>query len=1125
MAERNVHKWKGLLVSAVILLALGAAVWFGHGPLASWAIRDILPRVLASQGVDMKTAKVFVRAGRPIRLEGLRIRRAETTDLEIGVLEISLGRPGAFWDAGGRWLQRVTIADVTGFLNVADVPIAPPELRFLPEAIEWSRVSARLDAGENTLAVRLFEGRLSEATTGQSRLQEATLATPQWTKALGPLSARTAWRKGSLWIGELRVEPGVSVDYLEADLLRSEGPAVSFRLDLYGGSARGDISFSAVPEAALWLSNIPLEPLPRLLEREDRVNGRIVEARLNFRGNPQTPADAEASLRIVAEGVRWNRRGWESLEIGASLINRRLVVSDFDLRQRENRVHFHGELSLDGGWQAMARSPFLLNVRAEIRELGALGDLAGLSLGSLGGRMSATGSVSGRDGELDGFLSVEGSEISYGSLPETNARVEALFQGTEIQIARFALSSGSDTVEARGSVGMAAPNQYSGEVTAKVGDVTAYLQAVPNFELITAGALDLRWQGDGTRNAHSGAFEMAVRDLVAGGTPSGLSGDFVGTYSPKNLYFSRFQVRDGRMELDTRATFAATGVNLNELEIRSGRTQLLEGEVSFPLNLFALLGGTDWRAAIQADREAYLRLRSPRDLPLADLARLFGQESPVTGTMRMDVEAKGPPARLAGTGTLSGRDLRVRGEPDLPESVLDLRISASGGEAAVDGALATRGFRPLTLRGRMPFGLVQTSEGLWRWLNPEGTFEMVAEFPRTDLAVLRPFLPAMRRIAGEISGRIDAGGTLANPRADGRLDLRGGQLEVSTRTPPLANVQAGIRFDGAGATIETFTGEVGAGPFSLAGRMLFEGPSLDLRLTGRKILLARDAGMRIRADVDLTARGGSEGGLVAGTVKLVDGRIYRRLEITPLLVPSPDAPALVAGSPVPPGLIPSPWDRWALDVRLSNETPFLLKGNLADGEIVPNITFTGTLGSPIPIGRIQLHQVRAFLPFTTMTIPDGQIDFLPDTPWIPMLDIRGVAQIPEYDVQAYVFGPLNENKLILRSEPPLPQESLVLLLTTGIAPGTTTGEGFGSAAVGQGGLFLLRTLARELNVPGVDLEEIVNRLSLTATPARFSGESTALRGTLRLWGDLDLMTGRDSFGFYQGGITYTWRFR
>ncbi|MDX2081642.1 MAG: translocation/assembly module TamB domain-containing protein [Terrimicrobiaceae bacterium] len=1123
MSERQPKRW--FWIAALLLGVATAAFWVGHGPLLSRVVQDGVPGVLARHGVDFSVHRVDIRLGRPIRLEGIRISRGDSTDLEIGLLEVSLGRPAAFFEPTGRWLHRIRLANVTGFLNFADVPIAPPELRFLPETIEWRQVSAEFNAGDNALSVRGFEGRFAEGSAGHAGLQEANLAAPGWNKNVGPLKAATAWRHGVLWIGELRLEPGVTLDHLEADLLRPEGAGIAFRLDLFGGSARGDLTISAVPEAALWVSNIPLEPLPGLLEWQDRVNGRIVEARFNFRGKPEELSDAEASLRLVAEGVRWNRRGWESLEIGASLINRRLVVTDFELRQRENQLHFNGELSLDGGWEKMANAPFLLNVRAEIRELGALGDLAGRSFGSLGGRMSATGSVSGRDGKLDGFLSVEGSEITYGALPETNARVEALFRGTEMEIARFALSSGNDTVEAKGTVGLASPHLYAGEVRAKIADVTPYLQAVPQTELISAGALDVRWQGDGTRSAHSGAFEIAVRDLVAGGTPSGISGDFTGTYSPQNLYFSRFQIRDGRLELETRATFATTGVNFDGLEIRSGAAKLLEGEVAFPINIFAMLGGTDWRAAIHADQDAYLRLASPRDLPLADLGRLFGQESPVSGTLRMDLEAKGPPARLAGTGTLRGRDLRVRAEPSLPESTLDLRISAEEGSAQVDGSLATRGFSPLTVTGRMPFGLIETVSGEWRWQNPEGAFDLKAEFPRTDVAVLRPFFPGTRRMAGEISGRIDAGGTLSHPVASGRLDLRGGQLEISTRTPPLANVQGAIHFDGSAATVESFSGELGAGPFSLSGRLLFAGPELDLRLTGRKVLLARDAGMRIRANVDLTARGGPNGGTISGDVRLVDGRIYRRLEITPLLVPTPNAPALVAGSPVPSGLIPRPWDRWALDVRLSNETPFLLKGNLADGEIVPNMTFTGTLGAPIPIGRIQLNGVRAFLPFTTMTIPDGHIDFLPDTPWIPMLDIRGVARIPDYDVQAYVFGPLNENKLILRSEPPLPQESLVLLLTTGIAPGVTSGEGFGSAAVGQGGLFLLRTFARELNVPGFDLENLVNRLSLSATPARFSGESTTLRGTLQLWGDLDLMTGRDSFGFYQGGITYTWRFR
>ena len=85
--------------------------------------------------------------------------------------------------------------------------------------------------------------------------------------------------------------------------------------------------------------------------------------------------------------------------------------------------------------------------------------------------------------------------------------------------------------------------------------------------------------------------------------------------------------------------------------------------------------------------------------------------------------------------------------------------------------------------------------------------------------------------------------------------------------------------------------------------------------------------------------------------------------------------------------------------------------------------------------KSNLKDARAFLPFTTLTISDGYLEFVEESPWIPRLDIHGTARALDYDVQLYAFGPLDEARLILRSDPSLPQESLIQLLTTGMVPG------------------------------------------------------------------------------------------
>ena len=327
-------------------------------------------------------------------------------------------------------------------------------------------------------------------------------------------------------------------------------------------------------------------------------------------------------------------------------------------------------------------------------------------------------------------------------------------------------------------------------------------------------------------------------------------------------------------------------------------------------------------------------------------------------------------------------------------------------------------------------------------MNPEGGLSASLEIPEIDIGVLRPLFPDVQRLEGLLSGSLAVAGTVGKPLLDGHLIISDGRLEISSNAPLVSNVNGAVTFSAAQATIEEFKGEMGEGSFEVRGGASLENlskPYYELFFYGSKIHLARTAGLQLKANMDLYASGDDAGGLIKGAVRLVDGRFSRRLEITPLLAapPGQDKPF------VPPrfeSMVPAPFNAWKIDVSIKNDTPFLFSGNAASGEIIPELRLTGTLGNPIPVGQIELKNARVFLPFTTMTIPDGHLDFVEDNPWMPQLNMRGTAQALDYEVEAYAFGPLDKRQLILRSDPPLPQDSLIQLLTTGMAPACMPGR-------------------------------------------------------------------------------------
>lgn len=1135
-------------MKAWLLAFLGTAIliWLLHPLALSWVLTKGLEAWSSANHLSFSAEKVMARFDGPVAIHGIKLRALPAsrlaTSLDIRLLEWNWSGISSLFSDSERYVRNLKISGITGVwdLSGGETPqsAAPARdlRRWLPGEIRIEVPALDLVGKNEKWLIRDFSLHVSDSMAGQLEAGSFALYLNGYSKTFGPLRARTAWKNGTLWLAGMELAEGITVENLSLNFLHAEGLAIALTAESFGGSLRSDLTFrtsGGTLDMAAWASNIPLDRLASLLGIPGEITGKLAEGRFTYRGRPDRPADAEASVRLMAEGFHWNKRGWESLEVGASLIHRRLVVTDFDLHQKENSLNFNGEISLAEGWAQIAKSPFLLNFKADIRELGALAGLLGDPLSEASGRMSAAGSVTGHPGELDGYLNIEASDVSFRTLPPSSLRMESVFRKNEIDVVVCDLYSRKDTASLRGTIGIGAPHQYAAELDARIADLAVYLTPfhAPGAERIYAGALDVKWQGDGNLKSHSGAFDLKLQEFVSGATPSGLTGKFEGTYSPQNLYFSRMELENGPLKLDTRATVASSGITLKDVELKSGNTSLLEGSAFVPMDLFAVLGGKPWAASIDAERDAYIRLATPKELNLRSLLQLAGQNVPLDGQVRLNVEAGGPSARLSVKGDLTCRELlwKLPGT-NVPASSLNMKFSAAEGTAVLTGLLETKNLPPVTLSARMPFGLVRAESGEWKWANPAGTFDALLDFPRSELAVFRPFLPKLQRLSGSVSGKVEFSGTIGAPRTNGRLELRGGGFEISSRAPAVEKAEAQLSFDGKRIRIERLSGEIGAGPFQISGGVEISNPSnpaWDLQLRGEKVLLARDAGMRLRANVQATFKGDNAAGELRGTVRLVDGRIFRRFEITPFLLVAP-AESSAAGfqPPVPPGAVPAPFDRWALDVKVENESPFLIKGNIASGEIIPNVSLKGTVGAPVPVGRITLKDVQAFLPFTTMNIADGRVDFLPDSPWIPLLDVRGTAQTPDYEIHAYAFGPLNENKLILRSEPPLPQEALILLLTTGIASeGRISGPGFGEAAAGQGALFLLRSFARQLDLPGIDTDTFLNRLQVQAIPARVLGEQATMRGKFRLFDNLDLVTERDGYGFFNAGATYTWQFR
>jgi Uncharacterized protein conserved in bacteria len=1047
----------------LVLAVLALAVWFLHPPVVESLLRYVLERGADRAGLQLEIGTIQCHLARPIVATGVRLRSRDTgvsrTAAEIDRVVLTLNWPWRALLGDRRWIRFAAMENLRGVFDVGPLPAdtrtdpdpapaparpaapASSRLPYLPETLRISHASFAILVGHQSCVVRDFSAEFSEDALNAFSAAGAEIHVGPLHETFGAFKGITAWKNGVVHLADLLLRDGIQIENFEIDLATPGKLALTTKAGLFGGSLRGDLTLGeadAPATVSLWIAGTQLEPLVRFLGGGSETRGVLSEARLTFRGNPAQPLDGQASLRLLADDFRWKERGWESLQVGASLSGRRLSVSDFTLRQKENTLSLNGDLALMEKWSDLSRAPFLLNVSASIQNLGALAGLFGKPFDEMSGRMSLSGSVSGKPGAINGFLSAEGSQMGFRDRPVESGRLEVTFVNSEARVTQCELWSGLDYIRGKGSVQLQPPHQYSGEVQARVEDVAAYLGLLRtrNILPIRKGIAQIRWQGDGTATSHSGAFQIALDKFVSAFTPSGLTGRFAGTYSPQNIYFSGVELEQGPLRFSTRATLASSGVKLQDSVLRARGREIADADVFLPIDPFAFAAGRPLSQVLLADRPLYANVATRGALNVRDLLRLAGNDLPATGTLRFYLQASGNPAVPVVEGRLEGRGLGLDSESGkIPPTQLDAAIHVADGQARVTGEWKIPGSPTASFAMETPLAYRAENHGV-SWRNPADTISGRLDIPRLDLRLLRPLFPHLRGLGGELSARIQAKGTAGRPLFEGGVLLANGQVTPPSLLPPIDQVQAAFKVSEREIVAEKITGRMGAGPFTASAGFLFEQnekPAARLTFSGSGILLADEPGLRLPANIALEAVGNRESGLVRGSVHFTDAEFSKKLEVTPVLIP-----ASTRTEPLPPpnfsADLPEFLSAWKLNVEVKNDGRFSLGGTGSLGQIVPDVRLTGTLARPVPVGRITLSDARAYFPFTTLLIPEGSISFLEDAPWVPQLDLRGSARALEYEVQAYAVGPLFERRLILRTDPGLPQADIVKLLTSGFTP-------------------------------------------------------------------------------------------
>ena len=1034
--------------------------------ILSFGIRYGLDFVCATRGMEFHADSVRAGIASPLVIEGLSITQKNPKFtrqfLTIERLEILWNGPLDLYSNPRDLIRKVTVKHLDCLIDPRrpegdeasnPVPTDTPAslLAFLvdesqtPECITIEKSRVELMGEDSRFVVEGLNLGFNELAPGYLDLAGLDIQVGHFKKFLGPLAADTSWGKGSARLGNIQILPDIFIEEISLSSNAVRVPSISFKSQIFGGALRGDSQFQDSPAGWVWdvaaiASNITVDELPAIFDLPGKAQGRLSEGRVTFRGNVNRPADAEASLHIRASDFRWNDRGWETLDMAASLIHRRLMVTNFDLQQKENKVTLNGEISLEEGWSKIMVSPFLVNIRANMKELGELTGLLGVPLDETSGQLTAEGSLSGRDGELDGFIGIQATDVVYRKLVLNQMKVDLVFRKKVVDLVVCEIYAGKDVISAKGSAQLAAPHSYTAELNANLTNLASYLRPFneQGAYFIYGGALGILWRGEGTAIGHTGSYDLKLSRFTSQFTPAGLTGRFAGTYSPENIAISTLEIENEKLRLSSLASITSAGVTFKDIQLSSHSKPLLKGAAFVPIDPFAIGRESDWLASILEHKNIYLQAETPNEIDLQDLMLLAGQKSTLRGFVKMRAEAVGPASDCKSDAQFSLRDLSFESLSPVSHSSLELNFKTLAGTAIMDAVFKKEGCGPVQGEAKFPIELKKNENGKFTIVDPDAPIEAWIDFPQIDLATLRPFLPALRGLSGSLSGNLKISNTFANPSINGSTNLIQAGFYIASIPSRIDKINAQATIDGDTLRIDKCVGEVAPGRFEISGACQFPQswqPKWDLTLQGFKIPLQMNPSASVSTNMQLRSTGDLSNSVLSGTIAVVDSRIHNDLHLIPLLSAEPQQPPYMEflASLLPAFLSPSA--QGTLDLSVSTAEPIRIGKQPLAGELACDLKLRGSLKAPVPTGRLTLSNIPVQLPAGRLLMNQGTMEFLPDEPWNPILMAKASGWVAQHFVEASAFGRFSEGRWVLRSlDGLLSPQDLTLLLEIGALP-------------------------------------------------------------------------------------------
>lgn len=910
-------------------------------------------------------------------------------------------------------------------------------------------------------------------------------------RTLRPQKVAVVWEEGKLALGKLDLLPTVGVRNLElmlpedgeisaSGLFRVRGAV--FKLDVGEGIREVRVDLM---EGELDFGN-PLAGVGVGLPLKGRLTSLAVEVRDVFPDWRMAVGTGEAFV----EGFSYD--GWDVPEASLGV-----MIGEGKFSAKVAGKSFGSDFSVDGEGEfdraGIAEGKYGLDRIAGNLKI----EQAGRVLRALDAKLKLPQDFRKYpDSEVAGKWAVDFGEKSFGGVAvdlvmaakEADAsaiRLDASFGNGMVNVKRLA----ADGLEFSGKYTLATQAYEALQTLEKFDSarIALWLEGA-GIVLPGSGVVSMKWEGSGVLTETVMRGEITDLDGTWVLTnPDGTPRPPVSAKAAKITYDWPGKADVSGMVMETQgqtvkldAKLADTLLSLEKFVWLDGDVELAKGSGTLPMpedfsKLDEFLANDTRPLDLTLDSET---------LPLAKLRPW------IAGLEQIDEKATGKIGlKIAGSladpevdALVEIRDVSVPGRSEIPKTDVTMKLMARDGRAEISAEAVATDYAPATFKAEMAFLPKKWGRDPTSLLAEEikGTLDL----PRIELSRFQSLIPSALELGGVTTGKVVIAGTIGDPKIDGGLNLSGGKLRLKgDAIPELSGIGFDLEANRKSVAIKGTVDDLAGGSVRIDGKMELTnaagdglGP-LDVSVKGVGLPLVRNEFLILRANADLRVTGTLADARVSGEVGIIDSVFFKDIELLPIGKPflGPAAASLPKVD-VPAGIgvvVPPPFDAWTADIAVRTIDPILIRGNLGRGRVDVGLRISGKLGDPKPSGRMRITEAVARLPFSTLEVREGYLNFTPENGFDPTLEIRGRAEPRPYRVQVYAYGRMSDPQLVLTSEPPLPENEIMTLLATGT---TSAGLEDSQAASSRAMQLLIEELRRGRFLFGKQLRPLLSLL-------------------------------------------------